>query len=68
MSEPDKAAVIENARLMMGIPRPNADALVALLCAWDMGYRTPASLAHMAGKMMRVHVGHTQQRGADGDK
>jgi hypothetical protein len=53
MTKLDKAAIIESARVMMGIPRPNADVLVSLLCAWGMGYRTPASLAHMAGKMMR---------------
>lgn len=60
MAERDKADIIEDARLRLGIPRPNADALVALLCAWDMGYRSAASLAHMAGKMLRNPDGKPQ--------
>ena len=52
--ESEKASMIEAARLYLGVPRPNADVLVALSNAWHMGYRSPASLAHMAGKMLRV--------------
>jgi hypothetical protein len=53
MADSDKAATIESARLILGIPRPNADALVALNCAWEMGLRKPESLAHVAEKMLR---------------
>lgn len=42
----------EKARLLLGIPRPNADAVVAINCAWDMGYRRPDSLAEMARQML----------------
>lgn len=42
----------EKARLILGIPRANADALVAINYAWDMGYRQPGNLAEMAKKML----------------
>lgn len=41
----------EAARIILGVPRPNADALVAINCAWDMGYRLPATMAAMAKQM-----------------
>lgn len=64
MSEPVKAELIEEARQLMGFPRPNADILVALLCAWDMGLRRPASLADMAMKMMPSCTVSRPSRGA----
>lgn len=42
----------EKARVILGFARPNADALVAINCAWDMGYRKPESLAEMARRML----------------
>jgi hypothetical protein len=52
MADAAKADLIERCRQLMGMPRPNADVLVALSCAWDMGYRTPESLADMAKNML----------------
>lgn len=52
-----KAEIIDEARKLMAHPRPNADVLIALLCAWDMGYRSPAALAEMACKMVPAPVG-----------
>lgn len=51
-ADADRAARIEAARKLIGLPRPNADVLVALTCAWDMGYRDSVSLAEMARKML----------------
>lgn len=42
----------EKARLLLGFKRPNADVLVAINCAWEMGARQPYSLAEIARGML----------------
>ncbi len=51
-SKAEKMQIIEDARQLIGIPRPNADVLIALSCAYEMGYRSADILAWAARQML----------------
>jgi hypothetical protein len=47
-------ATYDKAKLLMGVPldQPSLEIGTAISCAFDMGYRSPESLARMARKLI----------------